>query len=205
MWHVETISPATEATLELLRDASLLEGFYLAGGTALALHLGHRTSEDLDFFAEALFDEAILLQYLQTLTDFHLVSQGPHTIHAGIQGTKVSFLGYAYPLLCPFAEFLRVRVADIEDIACIKISAIAARGTKRDFIDLYAAAQSSGLKPLLDRFGRKFAGSRQNMLHVLKSLTYFADAEKDPMPHMLVPMNWEDVKRFFLREALPLA
>src|SRR5260370_20028623 len=71
VWHVETISPATEATLEMLRDASLLEGFYLAGGTALALHLGHRTSEDLDFFAEDLFDEAILLQYLQTLTDFH--------------------------------------------------------------------------------------------------------------------------------------
>jgi hypothetical protein len=113
----------------------------------------------------------------------------------------VTFLGYTYSLLLPLASFQGIAVADAQDIACMKLSAIASRGTKRDFVDLYIASQKFGLRSILQSFEQKFAEHRYNKLHILKSLTYFEDAEKDPMPHMLVPLDWKEVMRFFLQAA----
>jgi hypothetical protein len=124
--------------------------------------LGHRRSVDLDLFLADSFDEEMLLQRIQKLPNVSLVARSPQTLHLTIQGIRVSFLGYAYPLLFAPAAFWEVPVADPRDIACMKITAIAARGTRRDFID---------------------------------------DAEKDPMPHMLAPLEWNEVRKFFEREA----
>jgi hypothetical protein len=200
IWHPETITAATADTFHTLRDRSLIGEAYLAGGTALALRFGHRLSVDLDFFTPEPFDEDTFLARLQGMPDFSLVSKGPHTIHAVIQGTKVSFLGYPYPELFPAAHFEGVPVADPRDIACMKLSAIASRGTKRDFIDLYVACGHFELGEILNWFGRKYAKTNYNRLHILKSLMFFGDAEKDPLPHMLVPLAWEDVTRFFRSE-----
>jgi hypothetical protein len=139
------------------------------------------------------------------MPNFELVERGPHTIHATIQGVKASFLGYPYPVLFPFESFLEVPVADSRDIASMKITAIASRGTKRDFIDLYIACQQFGLEPLLACFARKYVRTGYNRMHILKSLTFFDDAEKDPMPHMLIALDWNDVKRFFEQHAAKLA
>jgi len=203
-WHREVITAPSEASLRLLRGASLLDRFYLAGGTGLALQFGHRLSRDLDFFAADLFDEESLLQRLQALKGFSLVAKAPHTLHTTIQGSRVTFLGSVYPALFPFARFLDVAVADPRDIACMKMSAIAGRGTKRDFVDLYVSARRFGLANILQWFDRKYAQTHHNKLHLLKSLTFFDDAEKDPMPHMLVPLDWEEVKRFFIQGVPPL-
>ncbi len=100
-WHREAITASSEATLRALRDAGLLDQFYLAGGTGLALQMGHRRSHDLDLSADDLFDEELLLHRVQRLKDFSLRAKAPHTIHATIHGTKASFLGYTYPLLFP--------------------------------------------------------------------------------------------------------
>ena len=199
-WHREVITGLTETTLCALRDANLLNQFYLAGGTGLALQIGHRRSRDLDLFRNELFDEDVFLQRVQMLDGFSLAAKAPHTIHATIQGTKVSLLGYIYPLLFPTTHFLDVAVADPRDIACMKVSAIASRGTKRDFIDLYIAAQRFGLAELFRLFERKYAQVKYQQMHLLKSLVFFEDAEKDPMPDMLVPLDWNEVKQFFLQE-----
>ena len=203
-WHPETLTAGTQRTLSALRDRSLIADAYLAGGTGLALHFGHRLSVDLDFFIADLFDEESFLASVQAMPDFSLVAKAPHTIHAVIQGTKVSFLGYPYPVLFSPARFLEVQVADARDIACMKVSAIASRGTKRDFIDLYVASERFGLKSILGWFARKYVQTRYNRLHILKSLTFFRDAAKDPMPHMLAPIAWDDVAHFFSQEVLGL-
>ena len=204
VWHGEVIPAATELTLQALRDAKLLDRFYLAGGIGLALQFGHRLSLDLDFFAPEQFSEDALLQRVQTLHGFALVSKAPFTLHATIQTTKISFLGYAYPVLHPVNEFFGVPVADPRDIACMKVSAIASRGTKRDFVHLYFCAQRIGLKEILQMFDLKYAHANFSRIHILKSLAYFGDAEKDPMPNMLVPVDWEKVKQFFLAGSLRL-
>lgn len=199
-WHRDVINAATESTLRALDRAKLLSRFYLAGGTGLALQIGHRLSLDLDFFSLNHFDEEVLLQRVQVMQGFALVSKAPYTLHCTLETTKVSFLGYAYPSLHPASQFLGVPVADPRDIACMKVSAIASRGTKRDFIDLYLCVQRYGLKEVLEMFDRKYAQTNYSKVHILKSLTYFDDADKDPLPHMLVPLDWPGVKQFFAAE-----
>ena len=202
VWHNEVIGPNVEQTLKALKERSLLDGFYLAGGTGLALQLGHRRSLDLDFFRQESFNDEQLLQQLQRLPEFSLTGRDRQTLHVRISGIKVSFLGYDYPVLFPFRQFLEVPVADPKDIGSMKISAIAGRGTRRDFVDLYMVARQEGLKALLDLFQRKFAEVNYNRIHVLKSLTYFDDADAEPMPNMQVPLAWQEVKDFF-REQTP--
>lgn len=204
VWHRKTIDARVEQTLRDLQQVPLIAPFYLAGGTGLALHLGHRRSVDLDFFLAKQFNEDSLIQKLLHLERFALVSKESATIHATVRETKVSFIAYEYPLLFPFKSFLGTNVADPREIGCMKISAIASRGTKRDFVDLYAASQQFGLKYLLEWFEGKFSRTHYSKVHVLKSLSYFDEAEKDPMPHMLVSLSWEEVKAFFIREALGL-
>lgn len=200
VWHGEVITPAVEQTLQDLKETSVLENFYLAGGTGLALQVGHRKSVDLDFFSRESFNEDLLLQRVQNLSDFALVSKDAQTLHAEIRDVKVSFLGFSYPLLFPFNEFLGVNVADAREIACMKVNAISGRGTRRDFIDLYVASQEYGLGQIMEWFKEKYTQARYSMVHVLKSLTYFDEAEKDPMPGMLTDISWEKVKNFFVRE-----
>jgi hypothetical protein len=200
-WHKNVIPASTQTTLCVLRDAHLLNGFYLAGGTGLALQFGHRLSLDLDFFAPEHFNEDALLEGLQALDGFSLPMKAPYTLHAAIKETKISFLGYAFPVLFPANPFLGIAVADPRDIACMKLTAIASRGTKRDFIDLYVCAERYGLKEILHLFDRKFVQTNFSRIHILKSLTFFADAEKDPMPDMITRIDWDTVKQFFLREA----
>jgi predicted nucleotidyltransferase component of viral defense system len=198
VWHTEVM---TAEAADLLRDLGArdyMRAFYLAGGTALALHLGHRKSVDLDFFSEQTVNEDMLLSKVQEFPEFSLVAKEPQTLHCHIHRVKVSLIGYPYPMLASVTEFAGASVADPMDIACMKVSAIASRGTKRDFIDLYELAKRESLGALLGNFQRKFAQTNFNLVHVLKSLVYFADADKDPAPDMLTPFSWEQVKQYFL-------
>ena len=122
-----------------------------------------------------------------------------------MSGVKVSFLGYKYPLLFPLTQIelasdVSVNVADARDIGCMKISSISSRGSRRDFIDLYALTRTYPLSEMLTLFDRKYSGTPYNRIHLLKSLAYFADAETEPMPDLLVPVEWNDVKEYFLSE-----
>jgi predicted nucleotidyltransferase component of viral defense system len=205
VWHREAIRPQVERTLCDLQTLGSLDGFYLAGGTGLALYLGHRRSHDLDFFSGDPVEPEGLIRGMKSLAGFAVASQAPDTLHVTVQSIKVSFLAYPYPVLFPFATFLGVKVADPRDIACMKLSAIANRGTKRDFVDLYVMAKQCGLAHLLERFKQKYGEVNQSLTHVLKSLSWFEDADKDPMPDMLAPLPWEDVKLYFRSEASRLS
>lgn len=138
---------------------------------------------------------------MQRLPGFALVAKAPYILHATIEKTKASFLGYAYPTLYTSTPFVGVAIADRRDIACMKVSAIASRGTRRDFVDLYVCAKRYGLKEILRMFETKYAQTQYSKPHILKSLTFFTDAEKDPMPNMLEEISWDRVKQFFLYEA----
>jgi hypothetical protein len=200
IWHPEVISQDIVRTLRDLQHRSLVEGFYLAGGTGLALQLGHRRSVDLDFFSETLFNEELLIQKLADTESLSVLSKANSTLHAGVGKVKVSFLGYPYPVLFPFLFFLGIPLVDRRDIACMKISAISSRGTRRDFIDLYVVSKEHGLASLLDLFKKKYSRANYSGIHVLKSLTFFEEAERDPAPDLLVDISWDDVKDFFITQ-----
>lgn len=199
--HFETLFENTKQTFESLKNQDFLGQFYLAGGTALALHLGHRLSADLDFFSKENFNEQILLQDLLEIGKFQLEEKSKQTITGILNNTKVSFLGYNYPLLNPLEKISDVNIASIADIACMKIDTISSRGAKRDFVDIYFIAKEIiPLREIMFLFQKKYAPLNYNMMHIKKSLVYFDDAESDPMPNMLKPANWQEIKSFFQNE-----
>lgn len=201
MWHPEAINATVERTLHDLSLASVLADFYLAGGTGLALHAGHRRSIDLDLFTSEAYAPDAILGKITRLNGLQVLAKDVDTLHVVAGETKVSFFTYRYPVLFPPESFSGVQVADPRDIACMKMSAIAGRGTKRDFIDLFIVAQSHGLEQILGWFKMKYAQVSYSTVHILKSLAYFEDADKDPTPSMLVSLTWESVKQFFTAEA----
>ncbi|MGB9776456.1 MAG: nucleotidyl transferase AbiEii/AbiGii toxin family protein [Anaerolineae bacterium] len=199
---IQALPPIVRANLALVAQTSLAEKFYLAGGTAVALHLGHRRSYDLDFFIpERDFPPALLRQELAPLGSLVVLHESAGTFVGTLNGGQISFFIYPYPMLEPFIEIEGIRIAALSDLAAMKLEAISSRGTKRDFIDLYQICQSAiPLREVIRLFERKYAGVRYSMVHILKSLQYFEDAEPDPMPEMLVPCRWGQVKRFFREE-----
>jgi len=168
--------------------------------------LGHRISEDLDFFTRRDFDERLLLPKLGRIAGFHLDSISPKTIIGRFDEVRFSLFFYDYPLLAEPRAFGRIRVLDAADIAAMKISAIASRGVKRDFVDLYfLCRETMTLADALGAYALKFQNLAANAVHVLKSLVYFEDAEADPMPVLLKPARWEAIKGYFREEVPPLA
>ncbi len=201
----KTISTETKAALALLSKSNLFKDAYLAGGTALALQLGHRLSFDLDFFTAAEFNSLETAAKLQKTTGLKIQETKAGTIIGTIQSIKFSLFLYQYKLLSPSKEFLSISIADIKDIAAMKIAAVSDRGVKRDFIDVYFICRKIRLENVLKLYNKKYGKLASNLIHILKSLVYFKDAEEEPMPKMLKPCKWNGVKIFFEQEVKKLA
>ena len=137
---------------------------------------------------------------LRNIESLGKLETAPGTLHLDLRGVKISFLHYPYPLLFPLQQFDVLAIADPRDIACMKLEAVANRGSRRDFVDVYMAARTWGLREVLTWFGAKYAAVAYNRVHLFKSLTYFRDAEQQPMPDMLIPLSWDEVRTFFRRE-----
>lgn len=202
---VEVLQGKTKENLDLLGGANWARRFYLAGGSATALRLGHRISLDLDFFTEKNFKPKILAERLSSLGKFVEEQATQGTVLGQLNKTRISFFWYRYPLLYKAHIFSGVRIADIRDIDCMKLDAISSRGTRRDFIGLYFICKAGiSLRELLPLFDHKYKGVDFNRVHILKSLVYFQDAEKEEMPRTIKPFSWDDLKGFFEREVTKL-
>lgn len=199
----ETIDARTKRVLESLGETDFIKDFYLAGGTAMALQIGHRKSIDLDWFSKKEFSNMELKYVLSGLGlgRLKIYSEDEKTLNVDLHGVKTSFFEYKYRTLFPFEKYGKnVNLASMADIACMKIDAISSRGSKKDFIDLYFMLQKYSLKELLDFFDKKYKEIEYNHLHILKSLIYFQDAENDPMPLMLKKIDWEGIKKKIKRQ-----
>lgn len=192
MLHYETIHRDTLELLKKIQSLELFAGTRLVGGTALALQLGHRQSIDLDFFGKM---DASLEEIAIELSDFantKPLSSSKAMRFLIVDGIKVDIVNYPYYWIDNPAIEDGITLAGIKDISAMKLSAITNRGTKKDFIDLYFLLKEFSFSELIDLYLKKYAGAQ--LFTVLKSLTYFEDAETDPMPVMLNPINWEEVK-----------
>lgn len=173
-------------------------GFYLAGGTALAMQLGHRKSVDLGWFTNAKISDPLRLANELKREDNQVaidtIDQG--TLHCTIADVRLSFLEYPHPLLKRLiaAREYACRLAAPADIAAMKLAAVSQRGAKKDFIDVYALLESGyPLEELLAFYAKKYSVSDRG--HVLYSLAYFEDADQDQMPSMLWKVDWLAIKR----------
>ncbi|MFH1967544.1 MAG: nucleotidyl transferase AbiEii/AbiGii toxin family protein, partial [Patescibacteria group bacterium] len=188
--HQTGISPQTLSTLQTICHLSFVKKYYLAGGTACALHLGHRLSFDLDFFTKTPATPQEIRNTLLTTGSLEIYQNETGTFNGSLNDTKISFFIYPYPLIHKLDVFENVAIASQADLICMKLESVASRGVKRDFIDLYYLLLQVGLTQAMTWFEEKYAGQNVSIAHVLKSLTYFADAESEPMPNMLLATNW---------------
>lgn len=199
--YENTLYPKTLTTLEKIQQTEIIKSFYLAGGTALALQLGHRKSNDLDFFSQKYPLQENLIKAISTYRPT-IIQQATGTLDLLIDDVKVSFFNYDYPLIKPLIQYRDIKLASSLDIACMKIVAIAQRGTKKDFVDLYFILQNEKLSTIYTAFEKKYKNTKYQKLHVLKSLVYFDDANDDPEPDYLIPIKWENVKEYLEKQVL---
>ncbi|MEX0966531.1 MAG: nucleotidyl transferase AbiEii/AbiGii toxin family protein [Bacteroidia bacterium] len=194
MLHTKAVEPPL---LELLRSfmaRDYLQQFVLVGGTALALQLGHRKSIDLYLFTLADFSSDDVIRHLQDDYKIHVLEKHPQTIICQVQGIKVDFIRFHYPFLKPVIEDEGIRMLSVEDIAPMKLDAITGRGSKKDFYDLYFLLKNYALTELLSLYQKKYP--HETIFHIIRSLTYFVDAESDPDPMLLKnDITWPEVKR----------
>ncbi|MEO8637811.1 MAG: nucleotidyl transferase AbiEii/AbiGii toxin family protein [Candidatus Taylorbacteria bacterium] len=202
--HLDVLPQATkEAFLLCISNAFFSSGgWYLAGGTALALQVGHRSSVDLDFFTpEKSFDEKKIEETLSTVGKWKTSSLDRATVYGELNGAKVSLIAYPFIKFSqPFLELGSISLVKPEDIAAMKIIAICQRGKKRDFFDLYwLSAHIQTLMKSIESAQNQYT-VKQNPVHILKSLVYFEDAENDPDPVTNFKADWKMVKNFFEKE-----
>jgi hypothetical protein len=202
----EALTPATREAFNQARRFDALPRYYLAGGTGLALHLGHRFSVDLDFFSSdtasvgvgdraglrAVFDDpSLVITYDQDAT-----------FVASWRGVGVSFFRLnLYPLVQEPLLVDDVQLATVSEIGAMKLAAIISRGTRKDLVDLYFILQKVSLQTVFEVAAVKYATNHSFPVSAMRALAYFSDAESLPMPQMIDHTPWSKMKRFLERQA----
>lgn len=175
----------------------IYNNFYMAGGTALALQLGHRRSFDIYLFSREDFDVERYSQIILGLNG-KILREEKDTIDAIIDEIKLTLLFYPYKMLEDFHMIERIRVADIKDIACMKVVAISQRAEKKDFYDIYEILKQISPDSLKTLFLEKYDKNKINCYHILKSFFYFEDVEDSPDPVSLKDSKWNEIKKYFI-------
>ncbi|MEK7079325.1 MAG: nucleotidyl transferase AbiEii/AbiGii toxin family protein [Patescibacteria group bacterium] len=177
----------------------------MAGGSALALQLGHRVSLDFDFFSEGEFNSSQVNSSLNAVGKYSVSNETPKTMVGIFNDVKFSLFHYPYPLIAQTKKFLRIGLSSLEDIAAMKLVAITDRATKKDYIDLFVLAKKYPIEHMFDFYEKKYHLLQPNLFTLIKSLQFFSEAEETDMPKMIEKINWEGIKKFFQKEVIKLA
>jgi predicted nucleotidyltransferase component of viral defense system len=199
MFQTSTLDEKANDVLHRLFAVSYIKkNFALAGGTALALQIGHRRSVDLDFFAPKPF---LIPQLQDTLRKnfkekYMPVKNSRVMFFANIDTVKTDFIMELKPLLKKFAAEDNLKLFSVPDIAAMKLHTICGRGKKKDFFDIYALLHLYSWGELKNFFVKKY--SEQELLFLYRSIQYFEDADKDPDIAGIKPYTakWTTIKKF---------
>jgi hypothetical protein len=205
--HWNTVTADMRVVLSEFSRSSIGAKFYLAGGTALALQLGHRVSVDLDFFSPSEDIPSIRPALEKALASFSPVladSSWGNLVYLA-HGVRLGFYGYGYELVAPLVKTAEADLASIEDIALMKLDALLSRAARKDFYDLYCICQQISLRQILNLAPKKYPSTRDFETQTVKRLVYFENADQDIDPQMLLPIRWEKVKDFFTTQSKDIA
>lgn len=195
MLHKSTVDESTLELLRQLQQKDYLKGFYLVGGTALALKMGHRKSVDLDLFSNFSFDTTQLLENLSADFPFKLLFSANNTLKGSINKVQVDILAHRYPLVAEPGNVENISMLSNEDIVAMKLNAITMSGQRvKDFIDIYYLLNTFSVEEMIGFYKKKY--SQYNDANVLKSLCWFDDVDLSDWPVLLESpqLNWKTVK-----------
>jgi len=198
----QVLAQRPKSVLEALGRTQAVRSFYLAGGTALALHLGHRYSQDFDWFTEARFDPDALQKRLAGLPGFNIIRQTEGSLIVEIESIESSFFQVEHPLIRPAVLYKGISIASLQDVLCMKLAALWQRGAKRDYVDIYFGIRKAvSLNDLLGLMKEKYREFAFSEYHCLRSLSFFDDVENEPMPRMREEVTWDEIKKFLTDES----
>jgi predicted nucleotidyltransferase component of viral defense system len=194
----ETIANSTWDLLLQISNLKALNDFSLAGGTSLSLQIGHRISYDLDFFMQGEMPNEIILEALEKLGKVEIISQTTRILVLLIDNVKVDFIRHPYTSIEESIFEDNIRLVGLKDIGAMKLHAIAGRGRKRDFVDLYFLLNHFSLMELCSFYSKRFFDG--NELMVIRSLSFFKDADLDPdITYIKKSIDWEEIKQGITR------
>lgn len=203
MLSYETIEPRTLDLLKALMQEPAFADMRLVGGTALALQYGHRQSIDLDFFGDFRCEQEETQEILSKYGKVEVLKETQRIRIYSVDGIKVDFVyNSCYPWLAEIVLEDGIRLASTKDIAAMKINAIEGRGTRKDFVDIYFLLQHYSLKEILEFYKAKYPNYSD--FRALMSLTYFEDAEVQPMPKMFDSTTWSDMQNVIISKVRQL-
>lgn len=197
MLYYQTVDASTLELLKKLLGVPVFKNMRLAGGTSMALQIGHRKSIDLDLFGTLQADDSTFSEALGIFEKITRLKKTPNINIFSINHVKVDFVNYTYPWLDEIKTEGGLRLAGLKDIAAMKLAAVTGRGTKKDFIDICFLLKQFSLQVMLQYYKSKYADGSEFL--VLKSLTYFEDAESEQEPVMLKNISWQHVKDTILK------
>ena len=189
------ISPQTFQLIQGLQSRPELREFYLVGGTALALQLGHRNSIDIDLFTQHDFEDDFILNLLGSKYELKEIFRRKNTLIALIDNIKTDFIKHNYPLLLAPITEEGITFLSKEDIAAMKFHAIIQSGKRlKDFIDVYYLLQHFSMRQMIDFFTKKYAYS--NPMIAMKAINFFDEIDEniDP-PKLLTPVSLKQIKK----------
>jgi hypothetical protein len=190
-------------TLDLiirLQSKDYLNGFYLVGGTGLALLYGHRRSVDIDLFTVTEFETGTLLENLAHDFGFGLNLSARNTLKGSIENIKTDFLAHRYPLILDPVKIHGIKMLSVQDIIAMKLNAIVISGQRvKDFIDICFLLDKFKLTDMMSFYRQKY--TLNNDALVLKSLVWFEDVDLSDWPLLLLnqKLKWPEVKRRITR------
>ena len=193
MLQFQTVPSATLELLKKIMNNPVFNTLRLVGGTGLALHIGHRISNDLDLFGSLTADKITIDAELNKMGRVVKLRETENIHIFIINDVKVDLVNYSYPWIEKAQKTDGIVLAGFQDIAAMKLAAINGRGTKKDFIDLFFLLKEYSLEQMLGFYSQKYHDG--SIFMVLRSLVYFDDADPEPMPEMLLNVNWDDVKK----------
>lgn len=199
MLHLTTIDAGAWSLLQEIFTTEIIKNnFALAGGTSLALKIGHRKSIDFDLFCPQPFDvkELEIILTSQSNFSFDFTGNNSRMLFGSINNIKCDFIHEPARLLEPFHTIEGVSFFSVKDIAAMKLHTICGRGKKKDFFDVYALLQTYSRETLIEWFTQKYDDKR--LFFLWRSLLYFEDAENDPDIDGYPPFtkSWDEIKKF---------
>jgi hypothetical protein len=199
--HREILTEAQKRVLQASTSPAQEWGAYLAGGAAAGLQIGHRRSNDFDWFTPNTIKPATLLKRLEaTRLSIEVTQNDEGTFLGYVEGVKFSVFRYRYPLVAALVPVDGANLASLQDIAAMKLVAVVQRAEKRDYVDLHALLTERKIT-----LGVMFRALVQKAPQLdpavaYRALGYFVDAEKTKMPRMLNATTWEKIKADLTRE-----
>jgi len=198
--HPEAITSRQEKVFDKLKS---FPEFYLAGGTALALQIGHRISVDFDFFYGKDLSQDLLRKVRKIFKDFRIKVLINHSeqLTLNLNNTQLTFVRYPYPLIFKLINYQGIKLLSVPEIAATKAYTVGRRPNFKDYVDLYFILKGRFilLSEIINICRKKYKDEFSDRLF-LEQLVYLEDVVEAPIQFLKRPVVKEEIAKFFEKE-----